>query len=507
MSSQLPPSTRPRGDITTVLDRAQRDSQDGYFFPLNTQNSWFHRAPITQHPSTLSIQEFAHKGTAQFGGRLTFELSSLQAGDLLQAVLLQIRLPHWLPTAQVLQLEAGQISPTLPTPPSVSPPYTYANCLGSSIIDYAEFEVGDQTIERITGEFIQAFLATFAYENSIIGFSIDGLGLGTLADLATNSHGFSPQRPYPTQDGIYFCLLPFFFTRTRLKQTFPLLSVTEGSVRIHVQLRPFDQLIRSTTNTRQSCTQTPLSQQFSFTTLPPASQQFTVTAVSQPPLFQDFRIVTFTTLCTGSVRSSYLRAPFEVPVKLCQTFSFTEPLKFLASKPNPNTDQVDISLPLELNNPVQEIIWIFRRKATQINNDWMNFSPIVETQYSSSSFSQPWLAAASIRVNGILLQEAEGDWWRWASSHVHRGGYGQYAKYIYGYSFARYPDEHQPSGSANMSRSQSVNLNLTVNVPKPVAVPAGFDAQVAQGWEVQVYAIYWNWIRFQNGLCQMVFAN
>jgi hypothetical protein len=500
-------STRPRGDITTVLDRAARDSQDGFFFPLDTQNSWFHRAPLTQHPTSLSIQEFSHKGTAQPGGRLTFEISALQSGDLLQAVILQLQLQHWLPALQVLQLQAGQITPTTPTPSTATPPYTFINCLGSAIIEYAEFEVGDQTIERITGEFIQAFLATFAFENSIIGFSIDGSGLGTLADIATNSHAFSSQRPFPTQDGYFFCLLPFFFTRTRLKQAFPLLSTTEGSVRIHVQLRPFDQLVRSTTHIRQDCTQTPLSQQFAFTKNIVPPEQFFVTSTSISPLFQDFRILTFTSLCTGSIRSAYLRNPFESPVKLCKIFNFSEPLKFLVSKPNPNTDQVDISLPLELNHPVQEILWVFRRKAVQINNDWMNFTPIVETQYSPISFPPPWLAAASIRVNGILLQEAEGDWWRWSSASAHRGGFNQYAKYVYGYSFARYPDEHQPSGTANMSRTQSVVLNLTVNVPIPIIPPSGFDAAVGQGWEVQVYVIHWNWIRFQNGLCQVLYAD
>jgi hypothetical protein len=76
MQQQLPPSTRPRGDITTVLDIASRDSQDGYLFPLDAKNSWFSREPVRYTPSTLNIQDFVHKGAAEWGGRLSFELNS-----------------------------------------------------------------------------------------------------------------------------------------------------------------------------------------------------------------------------------------------------------------------------------------------------------------------------------------------------------------------------------------------------------------------------------------------
>ena len=52
-----------------------------------------------------------------------------------------------------------------------------------------------------------------------------------------------------------------------------------------------------------------------------------------------------------------------------------------------------------------------------------------------------------------------------------------------------------------------MRLDLRVNVPKAVAVPPGFDIDVAQGWEVFVYAIHLNWLRFENGLCQRVFQD
>jgi hypothetical protein len=494
----LPSSTRPRGDITTVLDLASRDSQDGYLFPLDTQNSWFHRDPSTFHPATPCIQEFTHKGTAEWGGLLTFDLGSLTSGDILQTLVLQFRLGHWYPFNTIANLQKGTwtVDPTYQS-------WTYANNLGLSVIEYAEFVAGDQTLERITGEFIQTFLSTYSDVNMLYGYAIDGAGRGTIADLATNSHAFNKNRPWPTENGTYFTVLPFFFFRNRLKEVFPLLSCTEGTVRVNVKLRSFTDMVRSTRGFRESCDETPLNQTATF--IDNNQDLHRVQTASQPPQFADFRIVTYTALVSGTIRSSYLRKPFELFTQFVQTFHFDEPLKYLASKRNANTDTVDISLPLELNHPTKELFWVFRRKGIQINNEWYNFSPTLETQYTPQRLEIPWLSYASLRVNGMIIEQADGDWWRWRFASRHRGGITTYSNNIYGYSFARKPDDHQPSGHANMSRANTVRLNLTVNVPRAVVPPPGFDVSVAQGWEVYVFVIHYNWIRFENGLCQKLY--
>ena len=59
-----------------------------------------------------------------------------------------------------------------------------------------------------------------------------------------------------------------------------------------------------------------------------------------------------------------------------------------------------------------------------------------------------------------------------------------------------------------MSRSQSVRLNLTVNVPAPIIdFPPGFSVNDDQGWEVHVYITGYNWIRFENGIAQKAFSD
>ena len=488
---------RPRGDITTVLDLTDRDAQDNTYFPIDSEESWFHRENVTSYPSALSVQEFTQRGPADWGQKLSFEIGALPAGDLLQSVILQFKLGSWYNGSVIQQLQNGEIT----TSPNYSSEYwTYINSLGTAIIDYAEFIVNDQTIETISGEFIRAFFNIYGDVNNLIGISSDAVAATSFHYLNTeyvNQTQFNPNRPYPTEDGTYFCILPFFFLRTRLKEVFPLLSCNEGNVRIDVKLRPFNNVVRRYIGYREECDSTPLNSDVHFTSL-------TTKTSACSPQFRDFRIITCAPLISGSLREKYIHRPFEQIVKLVQTFSFEEPLKYLVSKPN--ADIIEIQLPLELNHPVTELIWVFRRKAVLINNEWANFTPAISYQSDPNKIFPEWLDHATIRLNGLELVSEKGNWFREHIASVHKGGLLSYNAYMYGYSFAKYPDDHQPSGTANMSKTTSIALNLKVNVPIPVNV-GNFDQATVGGWEVFVFGIYYNWLRFENGICNRMFTD
>lgn len=505
---------RPRGDITTVLDLTDRDSQDNTYFPLDTPHSWFHRETNrTIYPSTLSVQEFPQRGPAEWGQKFSFEIGSLPAGDLLQAVLLQIQLGSWYNGDVLKKLAAGDITTDLSAHDAEY--WTFMNSLGTGIIEYADFIVGDQTIERITGEFIRTFYNTYADVNTLIGISSDAIGavpVSYLSAPAVLGTELNPNRPFPTEGGTLFCVLPFFFLRTRLSEVFPLLSCQEGSVRVDVKLRPFDQVVRRYLGYRPNCEATPLNQTVTFQTTTDTQEPFTTQTLDCAPQFKDFRIVTCCALTQGTVREQYIHKPLEQMVRLVQTFSFEEPLKYLVSKPNSNADMVDIQLPLELNHPVTELLWVFRRKGVLVNNEWTNFTPAIGLETNPSKLYPAWLEHATIRLNGMELISAEGNWFREHIGSVHKGGIVSYNSYAYGYSFARYPEEHQPSGTANMSRTTSVTLNMRVRTPiaKDLAAltpPCVFDPTTTGGWEVFVFAIHMNWLRFENGICNKLFTD
>jgi hypothetical protein len=165
-----------------------------------------------------------------------------------------------------------------------------------------------------------------------------------------------------------------------------------------------------------------------------------------------------------------------------------------------------------LNHPTVELLWVFRRKAVLVNNEWANFTPAISFETNPSKVYPPWLDYATIRINGSELISADGNWFREHIAQAHRGGLITYNSHTYGYSFARYPDEHQPSGTANMSRATSVTLNLRVNQPivkdlNTLNPPCEFDPAAVGGWEVFVFAIHYNWLRFENGICNRMFTD
>jgi hypothetical protein len=508
---------RPRGDITTVLDLTDRDAQDNTYFPLDAEGSWFHSEARTTHPTTLSIQEFAQRGPAEWGGRFSFEIGSLATmGDLLQSVMLQIRLGHWYDASVLYALARGEITTDVGVGGvgGYSEDYwTFCNSLGTVIIDHADLVVNEQLIERITGEWCRVWQTLGMDRGSAVGVAADAVGFVAPRRLSRPEvlgTAFHPRRPYPVEDGLYQCVLPFFFLRGGLTETFPLLSCHEGSVRIDVQLRPFEDVVRRFVGWRAGCSDVPLGRAVRFVSTSIGGSEVVAQTSAVRPAFRDFRIVTASVLLGAEMRRKFLRRPFEQLVRLLQTFSFEEPLKYLVSKANGVAgDVVDIQLPLELNHPVVELVWVLRRRGVRENNEWANFTPVLERESAGSGAGRvfpSWLVEATVRVNGSEVVRADGDWFREQVAGIHSGGVRAWDAGVYGYSFSRNPESHQPSGSANMSRATSVTLGMRVRTPIAASMPAVGPAADG-GWEVFVFAVHYQWLRFQNGLCSRIFAD
>ena len=482
---------RPVGDIVTLLDLTPRDYQDGELFPLSSQKTWWLPTPDRRiQPYTLSIQQFPFRGPTQWGQRFTFDIASVSCGDLLLNTFLQIELSHWLDDTTIMRLQSGQYN--------YAPGQTawfYANSLGTVIVEKAEFEVNNQTIETIDGDCIHVISKLFSDMNSQYGLATDGLGTAPLTSLLTTP----ASTPYPTLSGTLLVPIPFFFSRVRLQETFPLLAVKEGSVRIHITLRPFDECIRVLSGRRlpvglSQTLESPLSQTFSLRN---GGATTSVKSLTQDPLFKKIQLITYAAHTDGILRQQILRRPFETLTRVVNTFTFSEPLKYLVNK-NMN-DSIQVQLPLEANHPMEEIIWFVRRKSTANNNEWTNYSAVISPEHDPiyNPF-RPLLRSAKIQMNGIDLISADEQWFREHIAMAHSGGSSSFNNYIYGYSFAKTPGEHQPSGTANASRIQSLRLTLDVRPP---------GGAYEQEWEVKVFVICLEWLRFQDGLANRMFMD
>jgi hypothetical protein len=504
---------RPRGDITTVLDLTDRDDQDDTLFPLDTQVTRWTRTGLTRYiPFTQSDLEYNHTGPAEFGERFTFELGK-GMGDFLGGLSLQIRLGHWFPENVLQGLTANQT-----TYGNSTDPWFYANSLGTVLIKRAELEVDGQVVEVIDGDFLNIWTLLNSSSNGNFGISSDALGRLPVGALRRWPSYLS----FPTDNRTIICPLLFHFGRLPMDEAFPLVAARDGTVRVNIELRPFSEVVRIASGVRPGgCEDTPLQKSFSMLVdnsggKSPTSPLAVVTGVAEPA-FEDVRLITRSVFIDGPLRDLYMKKPFEYLYRQVQTFVFDEPLKYVTAKSTGLTDSVEIQLPLELNHPVEELIWVVRRKGVILNNEWTNYTTLLESQRaaidpisapSDPSLSTPaFVLRGKIQINGLDLIEADGDFFRREIARVHRGGLTPYLAGIYGYSFARAPSKHQPSGWMNASRTWTTRITLQVVSPPAVAVPGGFDQTIANTWEVRVYAVAMNWMRFENGIANRIFTD
>ncbi len=483
-------SAKPRGPITTLLDLTDRDLAENDLFPLDSETTWFTRDPDRATVTfTPQVQRIFIRGPTGWGQRFTFDLDALQVGDLLMGAVLQLEPEHWLDPTTQLQLGAGTTTYADPTTA-----WEFANSLGSVAVAKAELEIDGKTVETIDGDFTNVFAALSSDFNAQVGMSYDAYGrvpIPTLRGL--------PPRLYPTEDGYIHCYLPFFFGRTKYQEALPMIAMRAGLTRVHITLRPFTEVVRQARGFRDNCDSVPLG-----ATIPFTGATGTVETAQATPGFKSVSLLCYSAVVDGELRQKMLREPFEQLHREVQTFVFDEPLKYMEAKTT-QSDTIRVQLPLEANHPVEEILWFVRRKGVRDNNEWTNYSDTLEVGWPSTAggvvdpqrfLAKPLLVSAALRVNGIPLVEAEEEFFRSHIAAKHKGGFAAYSRFMYGWSFAETPGAFQPSGSANMSRANSLRLTLEVRPP------------VGGGeWEVKVFCVALNWMRYENGLAGAVFED
>jgi hypothetical protein len=464
---------------TTVLDLCDRDEQDDTLFPIDSEHTIFSRKikPVLNH--VIAINEHTQRGPGEFGQRFVFDINK-QHGDFILNLYLQIKLGHWF-TEAVTDNHS----------------WFYANSLGTAIIARAELEIDGIIIETIDSDYIN-IKTLLSFTSNQFGAFIDGMGHIPIKELLTWP---STQR-YPTENGTIICPLLFHFNKHSM---LPILSIKEKSIRVNITLRPFKECIRRANQPRLNCNDTPLG---TFLEI----ENTTHLASSTEPQFKDLRLLVQSVFIDNPLRQAYITYPFEYLFRESQTFRFTEPTKYITTKST--GDSIRIQLPLEINGPIEELWWIFRRKSAIINNEWTNYSSLSEyqmTHISNDSFAEPPapIKEATIQINGVNVASAEGNYFREHIAKKHNGGFLAYKSFIYGYSFASVPNQHQPSGSFNASRAQTIRLLLDIQAPPSLKFTTSteWSEETLKGWEILIYSISLNWMRIENGMANKLFSS
>ena len=132
---------------------------------------------------------------------------------------------------------------------------------------------------------------------------------------------------------------------------------------------------------------------------------------------------------------------------------------------------------LNFNHPVKCLVWAVKEALVGVD--------------PNEGFTYKQITSAKLQLNGHdRFAERAGTYFNWVQPYQCFGS--SPAEGINVYSFALKPAEHQPSGTANMSRIDNATLNITVTATDAV---------------VKVFAVNYNVLRIMSGMGGLAYSN
>jgi hypothetical protein len=152
---------------------------------------------------------------------------------------------------------------------------------------------------------------------------------------------------------------------------------------------------------------------------------------------------------------------------------------------------------LRFNHPCKELVWVVQSSA----EDSYNFA-----NASTLATQNPdWVKSAVLQLNNQdRFKRRDGTYFRCVQPYQHHTGAFQQnpqteTGFIYVYSFAIKPEDHQPSGTCNFSRIDNTVLALDVNQQNPELTGDSFL--------LKVYAVNYNVLRIMSGMGGLAYSN
>jgi hypothetical protein len=172
---------------------------------------------------------------------------------------------------------------------------------------------------------------------------------------------------------------------------------------------------------------------------------------------------------------------------------------------------------LNFNHPVKELIWAHTTAANATGGigagtcRWFNYSGLSASGLDS-------FTTALLQLNGHdRFSVRQADYFRKVQNYEHHtrvprvGGdlagttadalQSSFRQYIYSYSFAISPEEHQPSGTCNFSRIDNAVLQLTYNKE------SGGPTYNTFSLNLNIYAVNYNVLRIMSGMGGLAYSN
>lgn len=410
-----------------LLQLVAQGKQD-VFLTGNPQITWFKMVYRRYTNFAVESQSIYFDGTADFGKRLSCLIP--RRGDLLGPMILELTLP--------------QLYHTDGTPAS------YCNSIGHAIIDEISVEIGEQEIDKQTGEWMEIWSTLTTKSEHRDGF-YDMIGK---VDTYTTPDINGPVKLYIP--------LRFWFNRNP-GLYLPILALQYHPIRINVKLRPLQQLFDSN-ELITNCTTT----------------QVNAVSIINMQLWGDYVYLDV------EERRRFVSTTHEY---LIEQIQYTPQI----SIPSGNTTAI---IPIEFNHPCKEFIWVIKRDIMAQYHEWFNFSSLATNEVGIRT---DLLSTALLQLDGQdRFEKRDAGYFRLVQPWQHHTVIPN-DEFIYLYSFALRPEDEQPSGTMNASRINNIVLNMTLT-PDTVLEPNRGNASVV------VYAVNYNVLRIVNGFGGVLFT-
>jgi hypothetical protein len=147
---------------------------------------------------------------------------------------------------------------------------------------------------------------------------------------------------------------------------------------------------------------------------------------------------------------------------------------------------------LNFNLPVKELFWVCQNDENIDNNQILGFNSSPDIFYESNTDD---LLTAKLQYNGNeRFEERKGEYFRLIQPFQHHRQ-SVFEKYIYVYSFALKPEDHQPSGASNFSKIDTVRFEFALRNSRPYSSV------------IKVFGLNYNILRIAKGMAGVAFAN
>ena len=338
--------------------------------------------------------------------------------------------------------------------PKVTPGSTetvqWTRNLGNIMIKEVEVEIGGQRIDRQFGEWLVIWAELTVPAGQQDGYaemtgntmSMWGAKMGSMMECLPAKRLYIP--------------LQFWFNRN-YGLALPLIALQYHEVKINLELRPLSELLIQTDDEDNK---DPLSQSVSL---------------ESASLWIDYIYL------DTDERRRFAQVSHEYLIEQLQ-FTGDETIV------GPNN-----KIRLNFNHPVKELVWVARLEDAESNCQWSNFTTGVIRGDNEYAGLNP-LVDAKLQLNGHdRFRTRQARYFNLVQPYQHHTNIP--ATGIYLYSFGIKPEEHQPSGTANLSRIDNSTFLMTFLS----TLFTGNDF-VGKTCKLLCYAVNYNVLRIMSGI-------